>query len=211
MDKTKAVETEFFVGNLENAVEKLIDARARGLNVYVNFNGKKLYSADVTVDSAYLEVTGQSKKDFDDAVEKRRQEDQVRKEERLAKMEEMKPSFYERGKDFFGDDKEKAELWKKCVDTRINDLYQGMDLESAIEMMDMLRSGKPMKEVKKAFDKQGHSGMSASVTTSIVMSFSDKGQEFAETIYPERKAEIRARFEAEKVASSTAGDISDNR
>ncbi len=57
-------------GNLESAVYTLLAAKARGEHVYCNFNGHRLHSDSVTMDSAYQEVCGCTKEEFD----KQRQE-----------------------------------------------------------------------------------------------------------------------------------------
>ena len=55
--------------NLESVVYTLLAAKARGESVYCEFNGHKLYSDTVSMDSAFMEVTGQTKADFDKAQE----------------------------------------------------------------------------------------------------------------------------------------------
>jgi len=129
--------------------------------------------------------------------------------ERTARMEMAKPYLYERGKDFFGGNKEKAENWKRCVDARITDIYQGSDLEMAMFYMDMIRKGAPMEEIKKLWDNEKDSGNAAFITTLIVRDFSDRGQEFAEMMFPERfayeKAKLKKLAEQKGVSESTSG------
>lgn len=50
---------------LESAVYTLLAAKARGQHVWCEFNEHKLYSDKVTMDSAYLEVIGRTKKEYD--------------------------------------------------------------------------------------------------------------------------------------------------
>ena len=75
-DAIEAKNVPIFVGRYENgkeisgveeAVEYLQECKKNGQNVYVDFNGHKLYSADVTLDSAYMEVIGMTKAE-DDAI-----------------------------------------------------------------------------------------------------------------------------------------------
>lgn len=49
---------------LEDVVSELITARENGESVYCKFNGHTLDSDTVTMDSAFLEVTGRTKDDF---------------------------------------------------------------------------------------------------------------------------------------------------
>lgn len=72
--------------NLEYAVYTLLAAKARGQHVWCEFNGHKLYSDNVTMDSAYLEVTGSTKKEFDQQLLERLE--QFKKSKQEAKLEE---------------------------------------------------------------------------------------------------------------------------
>ena len=64
MNKEEAIKkNEFFSNGLDEAIEYLEDCKKRGENVYIDFNGHLLYSADITVDGAYLEVVGMTKKE----------------------------------------------------------------------------------------------------------------------------------------------------
>ena len=57
---------EVSVGDsLENVVEQLLEAKARGEHVYCDFNGHELHSDNVTMDSAFKEVTGLTKEEHD--------------------------------------------------------------------------------------------------------------------------------------------------
>lgn len=57
---------EFAIGStIESAVYELLAAKARGEQVYGNFKGHKLYSDTVTMDSAYTEIMGCTKAEFD--------------------------------------------------------------------------------------------------------------------------------------------------
>lgn len=51
--------------NLEKVVNELLKYQARGESVVYDFNGHELYSCDVTMDSAFLEVTGRTKAEYD--------------------------------------------------------------------------------------------------------------------------------------------------
>lgn len=73
-----------------------------------------------------------------------------------------------------------------------SDLYLSKVLESALEIMTALENGDSIEEAKQMLDKQGHSGMSASIVRNILFTFSSKGPEFWEAtaygdISPENK------------------------
>jgi len=71
---------------LESAVYTLLAAKARGQHVWCYFNGHKLYSDNVTMDKVYLEVTGRTKKEFDQQLLESRE--QFKKSMQEAKLEE---------------------------------------------------------------------------------------------------------------------------
>lgn len=71
---------------LESAVYTLLAAKARGQHVWCYFNGHKLYSDNVTMDRVYLEVTGRTKKEFDQQLLESRE--QFKKSRQEAKLEE---------------------------------------------------------------------------------------------------------------------------
>ena len=71
---------------LESAVYSLLAAKARGQHVWCYFNGHKLYSDNVTMDRVYLEVTGRTKKEFDQQLLESRE--QFKKSMQEAKLEE---------------------------------------------------------------------------------------------------------------------------
>ena len=51
--------------SLDTVVSMLLNAREKGENIYINYNGVLLYSLDVSFDSAYLEVYDYSKEEID--------------------------------------------------------------------------------------------------------------------------------------------------
>ncbi len=76
--------------NLESVVYLLLSYKADGSHVYCDFNGHKLYSDTVTMESAYLEVCGKTKEQVE--------EDQKKELERAAKREESRKEREQRYK-----------------------------------------------------------------------------------------------------------------
>ena len=57
MDKKEAREVKINpTSELDDVIRDMIKARIRGINIYCEFNGQKIYSADVTYDSVYKEL-----------------------------------------------------------------------------------------------------------------------------------------------------------
>jgi hypothetical protein len=68
MDK-KYEQVEFLLGStIEHIVNELLSYREKGKLAVAKFNGVTLYSDTVTLDSAYLEITGITKTEFDESI-----------------------------------------------------------------------------------------------------------------------------------------------
>ena len=193
MSRDNARKIEFYGSTLEECVNALLKFQNRGESVVVDFNSHQLYSCDVTMDSAYLEVCGKTKAEFDKAQEEWRENYRKEQEEAKAKAEAKIPEWIKRGEGFIYP--ERAEEWKKCVEARASDLYHGMDLDAAIEIMEKLESGATLDEAKELLDSQDHSGASYGMVRNIIFSFAKQGPEFWEhtaygEISPENKMVI---------------------
>lgn len=187
--------------NLESAVYTLLAAKARGEHVYCDFNGHKLHSDTVSMDSAYMEVMGHTKAEHEQQMKEWREE--YEKKEKIAeqKAKDSIPSWIERGQALIFPERYKE--WEQCVQAHATDLYHGMDLDSALEIMEALDKGASMEEAKKMLDGQGHSDMSASMVRNMIFAFSSQGPEFWEAtaygkISPENKQILEAKKQENK-------------
>ena len=70
---------------LDQMIELLLDYKEKGELVYCDFNGHILYSDTVTMDSAYLEICGVTKEEFDKQKEEALQKYELEKEMRRQK------------------------------------------------------------------------------------------------------------------------------
>ena len=178
---------------LEKCVECLQEYNARGELAKYEFNGHWLYSDTVTMDSAYLEITGKNKADFDKAQEefretirKEKEFAEIRKEKEFAEIRKEKefaektaqnniPNWIERGHKLFSEDKWPE--WNKIVPIRANDLYHGMELDNVLQVQEILMSGFDTENFVKArecMEKQGHSGLSWSLVCALIKKFCNK-------------------------------------
>ena len=71
-----------YLGDLDDAVEFLNDARAEGRNIYIEFNGQKLYSLLDDEDSCYMKVVCTTKKEFEQEQQRWLEEREKRKKRR---------------------------------------------------------------------------------------------------------------------------------
>ena len=169
---------EFCCGwSIEDAVLELIKYAHKGEFVCGDFNGNTLYSDTVSMDSAYKTINGLTM--YESKEKQRKWKENYDKEEKEfeASIPRLENEWIEKGHLVLTEDK--WELWDKCVPIRLGDLYHGMELGNCLEIVEILKNGS-FEEAKQSMDSQGHSGMSWGLVKSMVRSFSDKGEEFAE-------------------------------
>lgn len=165
-------------GTFDNAAKRLVEAHNNKENIYIEFNGKKLYSCEIdSIDKAYQQYCGRTKAEFEQEQEKAMAEAKARREKREAEAKDRIPEWNEKGKGLILPGTEKE--WARCVEIRAGDLYHGMELDNALDIMKALKEGDMDKAVK-LFDDANHSGASAGITRSIILTFSEKGADFYE-------------------------------
>jgi hypothetical protein len=176
--ETTYKEIEFDFGSIENAIKLLKTYKDKGEFVFGTFNGVKLYSDIDNLDSAYQKITGKNKAEFD--LEQKRWHEEHLEKKRIHKerIPELTKEWIEKGNNIL--DAQYHELWAECVPIRLGDLYEGMELGASLDIISPLNKGCTFEEAKEIIDKQGHSGMSYGLVRSMVMSFCDRGKEFAE-------------------------------
>lgn len=173
-------EIDFYPGrNIEDCVNELLKYKEKGQLVFGSFNGYKLYSDTVTLDSAYKLITGRTKKEFDDEIRRQNDEYQRQKQEHINNIPKLTQYWMEKGREVL--DSSKWKYWDSIVPVRLNDLYQGMELGQCLELVSLLKEDK-FDEAKELINNQGHSGMSFSLVCSMVKEFSSKGEEFIDFI-----------------------------
>ena len=165
-------------GDLENFVKQMQAFEANGLHVEADFNGRIFYSDTITMDDAYLKVTGYTKDEFDRAVEAEHQRALEEERQYKARLPELKAHYIEAGQALIAEDKWSE--WERCVDIRLGGLYKGADLEASLELMTQLSNGMDFADVRETLNDQDHSGASYGIVVSIVRSFSDQGEEFSD-------------------------------
>ncbi len=85
------------------------------------------------------------------------------------------PTWIERGKKLIYP--ERYDMWCECVCSCASDLYNGLELINALEVMEALDKGLSLNEVEKYID-DSHSGASFGKLSKIVLYFSKRGPEF---------------------------------
>lgn len=168
---------EFGFGDISSAVEELKKYKERGILVYGEFNGKKLYSDKDDLDSAYKKIIGKTKAEFDEAERIRHEEYKAEEKRHKDAIPELTKEWIAKGNNVL--DEKYRERWAKCVPIRLDDLYQGMELKCCLDIVIELNNGCTLDEAKAIIESQGHSGMSFGLVCSMVKSFCNRGDEFA--------------------------------
>lgn len=170
-------EIEFSPGeDIESAIKELTRYKERGELVCGNFNGQVLYSDIDDLDSAYKKITGKTKTEFDEEVQKSNAKYEEEKRNHEAAIPELTKQWIEKGNAIL--DEKYREEWAKCVPIRLDDLYQGMELGCCLDIVKELNAGCKLEDAKAIIDKQGHSGMSFGLVCSMVKAFCNRGVEF---------------------------------
>lgn len=171
------VEIEFLVGNkIEDAVNDLLNFKKVGQLVCGSFNGTMLYSDTVTLDSAYKEITGKTKSEFDEEIRLWSERHKRKEAEHKEKIPELTKLWMEKGRKTLSEDK--WQRWDEIVPVRLNDLYKGMELGACLEIIDVLNNKGTLEEAKELIESQGHSGASFGLVCAMVKEFSELGNEF---------------------------------
>ena len=146
---------------------------------FADFNGKKIYSTE-SVNDAYVRVIGKSKEDFDNDREKQINEHKRQQEEHKLKIPELIKYWIEEGHKHISP--EYWSKWDECVPIRLNDLYQGMELDCTIKIIKILNVSDVLdntyEDAKMEIESQGHSGMSFELVKSMIQSFHKNGYAF---------------------------------
>lgn len=166
--------------SIEEAVQILTDYHKEGKLVCLDFNGTMLCSDSVTLDDAYKAITGMTKDEYEHAERARRREQEQKEAEYQQKIPELTEKWKEEGHKIL--DKKYWDLWDQVVPIRLSDLYRGMELGCTLDLVKRLNAGCELSEAQKIFKNQGHSGMSAHLMFSMLVSFCDRGAEFVEAM-----------------------------
>ena len=141
------------------------------------FNGHMIYN-DESIDEIFIKVTGKTRKQFKEQKQAYIRSLQQKDEEHIKAIPRLTKKWIKQGHKIL---KEKYwDEWDRCVPIRLSDLYQGWELGCCLELIEILQKQNDFIKAKEIFDKQGHSGMSAHLMKSMLMSFCDDGKDFVE-------------------------------
>jgi len=165
---------------IQDAVNCLLEFKEKGIKACADFNGKTLYSDTVTMDSAYLDIIGKTKSEFDNEQQERVERLEKAKREHEAMIPELTEIWIEKGKSIL--EKDRWDYWSEIVPVRLNDLYRGMELGNCLDIVKVLNNDGTFDDAKRLLEDQGHSGMSFGLVCAMIREFCDKGNEFVEYV-----------------------------
>lgn len=176
--KNNALEMETYGGErLEEVVLKLENFRRNGqINYFANFNDYKLYSIDVTMNKAYKEVIGCTKRTWDRRMKKMFERNRQAIEENKRIALEQLPIVIEKGKKYIH--LEKINQWIELCKADAEGTYCGLLTKDALIVMQALEESKPYEEIREIINLQNHSGYSYSFLMRILLLFANDGPNF---------------------------------
>ena len=161
-----------------------IEAKACGEDCYMNFNDKEVYSTD-TLDDAYMRVCGYTYEEHEKKVQEWLDERKREKEEFKSKIPEFTEHYRNEARGVILE--EDLECWDKIVPIRLADLYRGYELRCTLDIVGImideslsLRNRIALAETE--FERQGHSGMSASLMFAMLMKFCPNGEKLVNSL-----------------------------
>ena len=161
---------------LYEVVDKLIEYRNQGKHARYDFNGVILHSDDVTMDSAYLAVTGYTKEEFDRKLKEEEENFDKQMEEEYAQAEDSKEELIREGYELIYPERQDA--WKNYVDDHVKSIFAGSEIRESLKLMRLLEEGAPIIEVRRTMNDQNYSGYALKMIRKAVLVFSKRGPEF---------------------------------
>ena len=158
--------------NLESAVYTLLAAKARGEHVYCDFNGHELHSDNVTMDSAYTEVIGCTKVEYEQRMKEWREN--YAKEEKARESREQ--GYAEKVNASRTDEKKPITSEEVISGLKFIAEHQSMSQEELINGLLELGCNFSLEDIKQQFPeeiklfegmKQGNLGCGASVIANV--------------------------------------------
>ena len=179
----KYTEIKFYGGiTIDSAVKELILSEINGSPAFGYFNGEVLYSNTVSLDSAYLKITGKTRYEFIKQQENSLNEYKKEQQEYEKNIPNLINEYKKLGHDILSVDK--WDKWDEIVPIRLRDLYKGMELDNCLEIAVILKQqgNEGFTRSKEILNGQGHSEMSYGLVLSMIETFADYGEQFVEWI-----------------------------
>lgn len=163
-------------GSLDEVVAELLKYKKQHKKVYTIFNGVRLFSDRVNIDSAYEAILGKNREEYYKELKRFEEKAKRKEEERKAIIAKSIERWKNEGRKVIDD--EYLDDWDSYVPKSLEGLYNGAELSYSLEIIAALNNGLSLKEVNHMFYEQNHSGMSEGIVLSLVGSLCKRGEEF---------------------------------
>jgi len=165
MCKKGYVKIEVVGRSLDRIVNDILEQKENGKSVYVDFNGHTLYSESKPTET----------KDRLKSIEEEKFE--MKDDVRIGELNKL---LKKKGRDII--EEKNWEKWEKIIKKETADIFRWSVLCDTIEIIESLLIN-DFDGAKETFEKQKHSGLTASLTFDMVEEFSEKGKEFRKLMY----------------------------
>ena len=178
-ENKKYEELKLDVGtDLEEAVNELLNLKKLGKKVFCEFNGVILDSETVTMDSAYLMLTGRTKKEID-LIEKNNE-----KERKLLEAIDRIPEQIKRGRNLIYPNHFKE--WAVDVTNGAIGSTNGKVIDNVLDIMEAISFNRPIEAIVAIYDNQDYKVNKRWYKTLVrtyVMKYSKNGFDFYEATH----------------------------
>ena len=179
MEQSKLNKIEFSAGqNIESAYRDLQEYAPS----YGEFNDHTIYSYE-TLDEIFQKIVGMTKDEYYKYAKEEERKYQEQLKTHKEKIPELILYYKDKARGIIPEDK--LEFWDNIVPIRLNDLYQGIELQCLLDIITILNDENKTKEDRfnncyELFYKQGHSGTSGIIVLSGLKQLHPLGYEFVE-------------------------------
>lgn len=167
-----------FGTDLEDAVDELLYLKNQGKKAFCEFNGVVLDSETVTMDSAFLMITGRTKAEIDLINERKKEE------KKLLDAIDKIPEQIKKGRNLIYPNH--FQEWVNDVAMGAIGPNKGTVIEYALEIMEAIDYNMDMKNIVALYDSQKHESNESwnkELVKTYVMKYSKNGFPFYEAVH----------------------------
>lgn len=173
------VQIKFTIGSgINECYEELQEESAKrgGEPVCGMFNGTMMISNE-SLDDFYQRHLGKTQADFEKEMAQRRAEYEQKRKEHIKNTPRLIIEYRNKARGVIAESRLPA--WDKIVPTRVSDIYEGFDLQCALDLIEILNENIPLIErinkCRNKFTEQAHSGCSGTVVLGLASAFHKDG------------------------------------
>ena len=180
------IENKSYSNRIEFSAGQSLESAYRDLQEYApsygEFNGHTIYSYE-TLDEIFQKIVGMTKDEFYQYAKEEERKYQEQLKTHKEKIPELILYYKDKARGIIPEDK--LEFWDNIVPIRLNDLYQGIELQCLLDIITILNDENKTKEDRfnncyELFYKQGHSGTSGIIVLYGLKQLHPLGYEFVD-------------------------------